>query len=335
MSDLPRLSIIMPAYNAGSTIGQAIASTFALLDLGAELVIADDGSSDDTLRVALSFAEKYPSIKVLAQSNAGPSKARRAAFKASTGGFVTFLDADDLLDPIVMVAAWKAAVRSGSPISKTLIAEFSQEPDLVLHMLKAGMTGPVKSEYRMGRTDSWLIQAWGGFVGAVYARDLIEQVLPMVGDLVFGEDLVFTFALTVNEPAFAQISIIGYWYRTKQESQATAPASLKRLEITEAFRTCESIAISYGASQRALFWLLIQRYRWSRSRSVATELRPLYRSTITAYSRGLRRRLCLSQSELLIQSLKIVGTYALRERFRGHRHAIVRALRSVNSSPGL
>lgn len=317
MTNLPRLSIIMPAHNAASTIEQAILSTVPLLDLGAELVITDDGSSDRTLQIIEAIAKSQSSIRALRQPNAGPSNARRAAFGICTGEFVTFLDADDFLDPVGMEATWRAAVQSGCPISKARIEEYPHHtPSPELEVREGQSHAAPRIYYCSESMDRWLLRTWGGFVGVVYTRSLVEHVLPVVGDLAFGEDLAFTFALAVYQPVFVQVDIVGYWYRTDQVHQSTAPDSLKRVEIISAFETCERIAVSQVASHRALLWLLIQRYRWSRARSVSKTLRPIYRSQIRAYSRGLRERLKLSYGQLIIQTVKSAYLVAVKVTFK-------------------
>lgn len=95
----PRFSLVMPAYNAGATIGRAIESVLAQVYPGWELIVVDDGSADDTGEIARGYAEGEPRIRVLSQPNAGCAAARHSAALAATGEFVTKVDADDELTP--------------------------------------------------------------------------------------------------------------------------------------------------------------------------------------------------------------------------------------------
>jgi glycosyltransferase involved in cell wall biosynthesis len=89
------ISIITPAYNAERWIGRAIASVQKQTRTDWELIIVDDGSNDETRRIAEAFRDSR--IKVLHQENAGVSAARNTGLDVACGEYVTFLDADDTL----------------------------------------------------------------------------------------------------------------------------------------------------------------------------------------------------------------------------------------------
>jgi teichuronic acid biosynthesis glycosyltransferase TuaG len=89
------VSIIMPAYNAAFYIGEAIDSAFSQSGVYWELIIVDDGSTDETPALLAQIDD--PRVKVRRQANTGVSAARNAALDVASGEFVTFLDADDLL----------------------------------------------------------------------------------------------------------------------------------------------------------------------------------------------------------------------------------------------
>ncbi len=88
----PLVSAIIPAYNCADTIAEAIASVRAQTWPRIEIVICDDGSTDDTARVV---AEVAPDAVYVRQENAGPSAARNTAAAAASGEFLATLDADD------------------------------------------------------------------------------------------------------------------------------------------------------------------------------------------------------------------------------------------------
>jgi glycosyltransferase involved in cell wall biosynthesis len=89
----PLISVVIPAYNAGRYITQSLGSVAGQEgDFRLELIVVDDGSSDDTQEKALAF----PSVRLIAQENAGPSAARNRGIAAAQGELIAFLDADDL-----------------------------------------------------------------------------------------------------------------------------------------------------------------------------------------------------------------------------------------------
>jgi len=108
----PLVSILIPAYNAESWIPDTIASAINQTWSRKEIIIVDDGSSDQTLAVAKRFESSV--IKVVGQPNAGASAARNKAFSLSQGDYVQWLDADDLLDCRKIASQVEAAKRHGS-----------------------------------------------------------------------------------------------------------------------------------------------------------------------------------------------------------------------------
>lgn len=98
MTTNPLISIIMPAYNASAYIAEAIQSVLDQTWTNWELIIVDDGSTDNTLQIAQQFAAKDKRIQVYHQLNQGGCVARNEALKHIAGDYVQYLDADDKLD---------------------------------------------------------------------------------------------------------------------------------------------------------------------------------------------------------------------------------------------
>ena len=92
------LSIIIPAYNAGQTIAKTVESISDILFPKIEVIVVDDGSTDDTPDVINSFVARYSQIKSIRQDNAGVSVARNVGIANSQGKYLWFVDADDTID---------------------------------------------------------------------------------------------------------------------------------------------------------------------------------------------------------------------------------------------
>src|SRR5262245_49416395 len=86
------VSVIIPSYNRAYIVGQAIESVLRQTYRPLEVVVVDDGSSDNTRAVV----EQYgPPVRYFRQANAGVSAARNAGFRQARGAFVALLDSDD------------------------------------------------------------------------------------------------------------------------------------------------------------------------------------------------------------------------------------------------
>ncbi len=93
------VSVIMPAYNVAEYIGASIESVINQTYLNWELIVINDGSTDDTLNRTKKWAEKDPRIRFYSQENGGVSRARNKGLSLAKGDYVAFLDADDLWKP--------------------------------------------------------------------------------------------------------------------------------------------------------------------------------------------------------------------------------------------
>jgi glycosyltransferase involved in cell wall biosynthesis len=93
----PKVSVLIPCYNAQKYVGETLQSVFEQTWKNLEVIVVDDGSEDGSVKEVERFVEA--GVVIIQQGNSGASAARNRAFEASTGEFVQFLDADDLLAP--------------------------------------------------------------------------------------------------------------------------------------------------------------------------------------------------------------------------------------------
>ena len=95
----PFFSIILPAYNAELFLARTLTSIFSQDFSDYELLLVNDGSTDNTLDICKEFAAVYPQVKVIDKKNEGVAVARNAALQAAQGKYILFVDADDIFYP--------------------------------------------------------------------------------------------------------------------------------------------------------------------------------------------------------------------------------------------
>ena len=91
----PTVSIIIPCYNQAHYLGQTIESALKQSYSCVEVIVVNDGSTDNTALVASRFLSQ---IGYVEQTNAGLSAARNSGLERATGDYVVFLDSDDLVE---------------------------------------------------------------------------------------------------------------------------------------------------------------------------------------------------------------------------------------------
>ena len=95
--DNVKVSVIVPCYQNGKTVEKTVRSILAQTERAWELILVNDGSTDDTGEILDRLAMDDPRIRVMHQKNGGVSAARNAGLEAACGEWITFVDADDWL----------------------------------------------------------------------------------------------------------------------------------------------------------------------------------------------------------------------------------------------
>jgi len=113
----PKLSVVIPAYNSARTLARAIESVLAQTEPDFELIVADDGSSDDTAAVAERFAAADPRVQVMRiEPNGGKPRALNRVLPQARGRWIALLDADDWYAPARLAVLTALAEREGADI---------------------------------------------------------------------------------------------------------------------------------------------------------------------------------------------------------------------------
>lgn len=120
----PLVSVIVPAYNQGHYLRHAVQSALDQTAADLEVIVVDDGSTDDTAQVAQSFTDAR--VRYVHQANRGLSGARNTGLREARGAFLTFLDADDAFLPdkmALLLAEFEAAPELGLVTGQALLID--------------------------------------------------------------------------------------------------------------------------------------------------------------------------------------------------------------------
>lgn len=139
------VSVIMPTYNCGEYIGQAIQSVISQTVVEWEIEIVDDCSTDQTREKVEPYLEQYPNIHYHRLSrNSGPAAARTEAIRRADGKYIAFLDSDDLWAPDKLEKQIAFMRKSGASFSCTAYRQMDAEGK-ALHTI---VVPPAKTDYR-------------------------------------------------------------------------------------------------------------------------------------------------------------------------------------------
>lgn len=92
-----KVSVLIPCYNSERYIAQTLDSCLGQTCKDIEIIVVDDGSTDNSIKIIEAYASKYPNIRLFTQKNKGAPAARNKAFEHAQGKYIQYLDADDIL----------------------------------------------------------------------------------------------------------------------------------------------------------------------------------------------------------------------------------------------
>lgn len=114
---MPKVSIIIPVYNAEKYLKVSVDSAIKQTFQDFELIIVDDGSSDDSLGICTEFARSDARIRVFSQTNQGVSAARNKGMECANGEYIIFIDADDRMHPEMLEILVKSCEETHTDIA--------------------------------------------------------------------------------------------------------------------------------------------------------------------------------------------------------------------------
>lgn len=91
------LSIVVPVYNVETYLKRCLESILACKLTDYEVILVNDGSTDNSFNICLDFEKRYSEIKVINQKNGGLSNARNSGLKEAKGTYIAFIDSDDYI----------------------------------------------------------------------------------------------------------------------------------------------------------------------------------------------------------------------------------------------
>lgn len=234
---MPVLSIIMPVFNAESTLHQAVYSVISQDFEDWELILVDDGSQDASGAICASFSAAYENIRPFHQENRGLSAARNTGISHACGQLIAFLDSDDWVEPDYYSRMINSMETSGcGMVMSGYIREFLRNGvckkrmsvTFERYILKLeGFRTSCASEPETNPAEFWRSSASYNLFIHVWNKLYRGEVLRKVG-LCFDETLEFAEDVPFNAAYLRQIENVcitaweGYHYICKNQGNLTA-----------------------------------------------------------------------------------------------------------------
>lgn len=201
---MDKVSIIIPVYNAYSTIDKCIESIMNQTYRDFELILINDGSTDQTLEKLDYYEDKYENVRVINKENEGVSKTRNLGIQIATGKYIMFIDNDDYIDSTYVETLVKAIQNKDVDC---IYSGFRREDSNGKVIQEKTFKNTIWSTYL-------LVVPWAKIYDRKYLLDNNIEFLPYG----IGEDIYFTLKLISSHARIEIIDYIGYTWFFNTES---------------------------------------------------------------------------------------------------------------------
>lgn len=209
---MPKISVIVPVYNAEKYLHRCIDSILAQTFTDFELLLIDDGSKDSSPAICDEYAEKDPRVRVFHKENGGVSSARNAGLDNAKGEWITFCDSDDWVESTLMHEVIQASLeRNPNYIRYGYIKEYTsgkQEYYLYQEAIQVEGTNIAEKLFNIFHESLYYGFIWNSF----FKKDIIDNTrfdtkLPWLEDHTFS----FVVMKKVNSCALINKALYHYW----------------------------------------------------------------------------------------------------------------------------
>lgn len=206
---MPRYSIIIPVYNAGKHLSKCLKSILSQTYTDFELVIINDGSTDNSFEICKDFARLDKRIRIINKNNGGASSARNTGIESATGKWITFVDADDYLENCYLEVLDRACNEEGTLVMQGL-KYIRDNREVARIEFKCSTLIGKDIERAFGEYE---IFKYGYSVGKLYCRHIVrEHNISFNESISYSEDLLFMLEYLLYCDAIKFIGDANYCY---------------------------------------------------------------------------------------------------------------------------
>lgn len=240
------VSIVIPVYNGEQFLARCLNSVISQSYQNLDIIVVNDGSTDDTLTISESFRQRDARIHVISQKNGGLSAARNAGLDQANGKYVYFLDCDDWIEPTLISRAVREMHEKSCELVAFSLAEFYEDEQKSNLWQLEDRVVSLHSEYERLHFVAADYMACGirfEVWNKLFRMDIIkEHRLRFVDNrIIFAEDICFLSAYLIYTKKISVLSDVLYHYMIRVSSLSNNAYSKKRMELTRFIRLAEVI----------------------------------------------------------------------------------------------
>ena len=241
------ISVILPIYNVEKYIDRCLNSVLRQTYTNIEIILVDDGSTDNCQKICDEYAKNDNRIKVIHKKNGGLSDARNAGIKIAKGKYITLIDSDDYVENDYVEFLYSLIKESNAEISicsHTVLYENGTKLEKATH--ENSILDPKTTLKRILYDDGIDLSAWA----KMYKKELFDTVQYPKGRLF--EDAATTYLLIDQCDKIAIGSESKYYYIIRSNSITTKNFSPKKMQLIDSTKEmCEYVKDKYPDLEKA------------------------------------------------------------------------------------
>lgn len=239
---LPGVSVILPTYNSARYIGSCVQSVLNQTFKDFELIVVDDASTDDTLKIVMEMAQRDKRIRIVkhAKNSGTAGEPRNTGLRISRGKYIGFLDSDDMYTPTALAELVSIAEKWNADVVHTEQVYFPENqtidvtPETKFTTFSKETGGfckepTLETDNLAERVQMFCRSRLFGWVhNKLYRRDFIMEKNLYFDKLFTSEDIVFYFKVICTAPRIVRVPNIVYIYRHNPDSITRRMVSIQQ-----------------------------------------------------------------------------------------------------------
>lgn len=222
LNTLSKISVIVPVYNSESFLSECLDSITKQSFKDFELILIDDGSTDNSYSIIQEYRQKDSRIKVFSQENLGPSVARNLGLNYVSGDYVIFIDSDDWIDLDLFQNLYNAIKKYDADIACCSVIRKSK----IKHKYRFMFKKVEKYTLLADKINVCRVPECCYVWGKLYKKDLVKNVLFNPG--VFFEDMYWLPEVLKKSKNLVTVPNVNYYYRVNPNSIVKLLPSIKK-----------------------------------------------------------------------------------------------------------
>lgn len=220
---LELISVIIPVYNVAAYLPQCLDTVLSQSYSNLQVILIDDGSTDNSGAICDEYASKDPRVVVIHQKNGGAAAAKNAGLRAATGKYLSFVDSDDYLEPGAYEHMLQLLRTHNADVAQCAYRDVFKNTSVDQLGTLGKEEYDVRSYMKLYTTD-WTC---GLMTDKLYVRTLFDGIFFEEGHKI--DDEYFTYRGMMNAQKIVRDNFVIYNYRKRRSSVMFSPESGKQI----------------------------------------------------------------------------------------------------------